>query len=365
VNLDSVVLFFNSFSYGEETTWTNATVEKLVDPLKKHLQERNWGKANDSPILEIKKDPLLALEKQYNLLCWKHVLTSVLGITFPAEIALSNWYTGLSVCFIHFDNGYLDQLDPMELDAEHISFCDSKICNQLTSRNIQDSMATFLGLLKSNSITHANKGMTQVDMHKFCCNFNTAFNKKYLGCIQVGTNSIRNFAELKFQLVQKESNVAFAFASISAQQTGKHYYAIWIGKGNVAAVFDPIHGITRFMDDDEDSLKLINKTAIFESKWRTFFLLNLNLNESGQIDTMEAEHLAKAINGRTDHILSDILKLPNFGFERNRSFGFALSSVPLQLSEDGGDEDAVFGNPLVIVKLSNVYNENTGMYTSL
>jgi hypothetical protein len=59
------------------------------------------------------------------------------------------------------------------------------------------------------------------------------------------------------------------------------------------------------------------------------------------------------------------LKLLNFGFERNRSFGFALSSVSLQLAQDGGDEDAVFGNPFVIVKLSNVYSENTGMYTSL
>ena len=75
--------------------------------------------------------------------------------------------------------------------------------------------------------------------------------------------------------------------------------------------------------------------------------------------------LAEAINGRTDHILFDILKLPNYGFKRNRSFGFALCSEPLQLAEDGGFVDAMFGNPFVIVKLSNVYNEHRGMYISL
>ena len=183
--------------------------------------------------------------------------------------------------------------------------------------------------------------------------------------MQVGSGTIRNFTELKLQLVERECNVALAFASISAHQTDKHYYTIWIGKGNASAVYDPLNTITRFTDDNEDSLKSINEMAIFESKQRTFFLFKLSLRESGQIDTIEADNLAQAINGRTDHILFDILKLPNYGFERNRSFGFALCSVPLQLAEDGGDEDAMFGNPFVIVKLSNVYNEHTGMYIPL
>ena len=347
-------------------------MEKLVDPLKKHLQGRNWGKANDSPVLGRKKDPiiynfdpLLALEKQYNELCWKHTLNSISGINFPAEISMSNWYTGLCVCFIHFDSGYLELLDPMDLDAKAISFCDSKINNQLTTLNIRDSMAKFFGLLILERNTHANKGMNPLEMHKFCCNFNTAFCRRYLGCMQVGSDTIRNFTELKLQLVERECNVALAFASISAHNTDKHYYTIWIGKGTASAVYDPLNTITRFTDDNEDSLKTINEMALFESKQRTFFLFKLSLHESGQIDTIEADNLAQAINGRTDHILFDILKLPNYGFERNRSFGFALCSVPLQLAEDGGDEDAMFGNPFVIVKLSNVYNEHTGMYIPL
>ena len=45
VNFDSVVIFSNSRPYGVHATWTNATVEKLVDPLKKHLQGKKLGQA--------------------------------------------------------------------------------------------------------------------------------------------------------------------------------------------------------------------------------------------------------------------------------------------------------------------------------
>ena len=110
------------------TTWNKKLVDKLISPLQRYLQGRVFGGPNDASLLpappklrrrnsEEMYPPNLYfnqnwyLEAQNKLQCWKHTLSSILGIILPADICTSNWFTSLITQFIHLKEDVSALLD--------------------------------------------------------------------------------------------------------------------------------------------------------------------------------------------------------------------------------------------------------------
>ena len=380
----------------KQIIWTSDLVDKLISPLQRYLQGRVYGGPNDASLLlsaslrrnskkmyppKLHFNKSWYLEDQTYLQCWKHTLSSILGIILPADSFTSNWFTGLIASFIRLDGDHLASLDePMGdihssgwrrviaqgAEKDRVSFCESVAPNKaLSKQDIQSSAVQYRGCLQvEEAHTAAYVGMTILTFHRLCCCINTDDCKPYIGCISVGSNKIKTFGDLREEMLNRNCNAAIVFVSLYKHRPSrmdKHYVSIWRVCDRSGEFywnyFDPIHGMSKYVDRDP---QFATSTNVFEDKPRSFFVFNLKFGDKvglgGYYNHEFVQMVACNINSWTEHILVNYLRITEFGFENNCAF--KLCSTPTTLRDEGS---AVLGNLFIAVKSSGFYDRETGM----
>ena len=393
IDTENLLNSFNTrFASCKENRWTSDLVDKLISPLQRYLQGRVFGGPNDASLLlsaSLRRNskqmypPKLYfnkswyLEKQTYLQCWKHTLSSILGIILPADSFTSNWFTGLIASFIRLDGDHLASLDAPMGENIHSSgrrlvitpgaeqsFCESVAPNKaLSEQDVRSSAVQYRGCLKvEDTNTDTYVGMTIITFHRLCCCVNTDDCKPYIGCIRVGSNKIKTFGDLREEMLNRNCNAAIVFVSLNKNRRScmaKHYVSIWRVRDRSTGefywnYFDPIHGMSEYVDRDP---KFATSTNVFEDKPRSFFVFNLKFGDKdGYYNHEFVQMVACNINSWTEHILLNYLRITEFGFENNCAF--KLCSTPTTLRDEGS---AVLENLFIAVKSSGFYDRETGM----
>jgi len=309
------------------------------------------------------------LEEQTDLQCWKHTLSSILGIILPADSFTSNWFTGLIASFIRLDKDHLASLDAIQgAEENHFSFCKSVAPNKALSKNeIISSAVQYRGCLNvKETNTDRYVGMTNLTFHRLCCCVNTDDCAPYIGCISVGSHKIKTFEDLREEMLNRNCNAAIVLLSLHRDRPksmDKHYCSIWrVYDRSTGAFywnyFDPIYGMSEYVDIDPE---FATKTNVFEDKPRSFFVFNLKFGDKGgsggYYNHEFVQMVACNINSWTEHILLKYLRITESGgFETNCAF--KLCSTPTTLRDEGS---AVLRNLFIAVKSSGFYDLETGM----